>query len=238
MCDSQTAIELFSNDDNVNIDSIIKKYRKPALDIHAALIRARKPLEKYCLHHGEVKSIRQEDTGIIIGLIAYFIANEPKINRTKLEAYILWLNAICFRVYNKNFFDCDLTSSGRISDFKTFINVMKEKELIRSGEGNTYRIYDTIASLIKELKDIFAGIDNLLLAILQEWGRKNGRQALSAVQNFMGYSSYNPKIKKTAQTLINYTKHKTQENEDIIDAEIEDDLNNKDNDTTCLIPKK
>ena len=98
---TSTAIALAPDRDNKhNLNKIIKNIQLPALNIQAVSVRAQKMLKDYCLHYGQVRDIQQADTGVIIGLIVYFIAREPKINRTKLEAYILLLNIICCRAYN------------------------------------------------------------------------------------------------------------------------------------------
>ena len=194
---------------------LIKNMQIPTLNIQTVSLRARKMLKDYCLHFGKVKGIQQADTGVIIGLIVYFISREPNINRTKLEAYVLLLNIICYYFYDKTFIDCTLTSGGRISCFTKLMDAMEINELISTSKHNTYPLCTKATWIIRNSSNIFAGIEPILLFILNTWGHKNGKQtledALSALP-LMGFHVRNTTTNSNDDT-----------NGSVIDAEI---LNN------------
>ena len=176
---TSTAIALIPDRDNKhNLNKIIKDIQLPALNIKAVSLRAQKMLKGYCLHYGQIRDIQQADTGVIIGLIVYFIAREPKINRTKLEAYILLVNIICCRAYNKALIDCTLTSAGRIGCFTNLMNAMELNELISPRKHNTYPLCTKASWIIAHSSNIFAGIEPVLRFILDTWGHLNGKQTL------------------------------------------------------------
>ena len=206
-------VALFSEENNEHdIGQIINNVQLPNLDIQATLTHARNMLTDYCLHFGQVKGIQQADTGVIIGLIVYFIAREPSINRTKLEAYILLLNIICHQAYNKAFIDCSLTQSGRIGCFANLMNVMETNELISPRKHNTYPLCTNATELIRKLSKSFAEIEPLLRFILKTWGHFNGKQTLADALSLMGIT---PKDNKNS---IN----NTDTDDGVVDAEILD----------------
>ncbi len=186
---TSTAIALVPDRENKhNLNEIIKNIQLPTLNIQAVSLRAQKMLKDYCLHYGQVRDIQQADTGVIIGLIVYFIAREPKINRTKLEAYILLLNIICCKAYNKAFIDCTLTSAGRIGCFTNLMNAMEFNELISPRKHNTYPLCTKASWIIANSSKIFAGIEPSLHFILDTWGHKNGKQTLETALFLMGFT--------------------------------------------------
>ena len=229
MPNTTTAIAPFPDNNNIpNIDKLLSGLNMSTVNLDAAVTRARSHLSNYCLHYGAVKNIPHEDTGVVIGLIVYFIAHEPTINLTKLEAYILLLNVICSRLYGRAFLECRLTTGGRIGHFRTFINYMKEKELIKIGDNHAYCLCTNAAWLIKNTPNIFMSITPILIAILQNWGHKNGKQTLGDALYLMGYSiAHNRKLCQIARMWTDDIQRRTQEQKDIIDVEVSEDNDDK-----------
>ncbi len=226
-----------NNNQNADIEELLNRLRIPTVNLNTVLNRARKYLSKYCLHYGEVRNVMHQDTGVVIGLIVYFIANEPTINRTKLEAYILLLNTICALAYGKTFFSCSLNTNGRIGNFKKFIDDMKVQELIIHQENNTYGLCTNSSWIIAHSTNIFDGIVNILTGILGTWGHKNGRQTLEDALSLMGYHVYSPRQDEIAQMLEDDMKRRAQGIENIINVEIDENNEDKHNGSN-IIPKQ
>ena len=80
--------------------------------------------------------------------------------------------------YDKTFIDCTLTSGGRISCFTKLMDAMEINELISTSKHNTYPLCTKATWIIRNSSNIFAGIEPILLFILNTWGHKNGKQTL------------------------------------------------------------
>ena len=109
--------------------------------------------------------ITQEDTGIIILLLLYFIKHEPKISRSKLEYYILLLDIKCLTQNGVHLFSGDL-KDGHIRHFKIFIEFMLKIGLIYPKNRRSFFITENgqviCNSYFIELDNIKKWLDEIL----------------------------------------------------------------------------
>lgn len=127
----------------------------------------------------EQLDIQPEDVGVIILIALYFIANDNAVSRTKLEAYILMLDRMCFEKRGVLLFRWKL-HGGRIRNFKEITDYMLRRGLIRI-KGRSYFELDTLG---KELGNSFAMLSNIkpyLDEILRKYKDETGDKTLSAV---------------------------------------------------------
>lgn len=88
--------------------------------------------EEYQLPPGAVE-MPIEETAAIVATILYFIKEEPKIGITKLEAYIILLDKMCFDETGKRLFSYRLTYGPfgyYIQNFRAFLDFIESKKIL------------------------------------------------------------------------------------------------------------
>lgn len=135
-------------------------------------------MEDYRMYDGTV-DIQPEDTGVIILIALYFIENDKKVSRTKLEAYLLMLDRICFKERGVLLFGWTLTHR-RIRNFKAMIEFMLEKKLIKIKSRNYFEL-DTGSEKVISRFSMLVNIRKWLDEILRDYKDNTVEQALSVV---------------------------------------------------------
>ena len=128
--------------------------------------------------------IDTEDTGAIVAIIMYFIAKEPSICVTKLECYLILLDRICIYKKKYHLFSWRLNEKGRIRDFKSFINSMKEQKLIYLRENSKYYfefVKDNADSIIDKFPSMLSHVISWLDNILDVCKSMNSKEMLSMI---------------------------------------------------------
>ena len=128
--------------------------------------------------------IDTEDTGAIVAIIMYFIAKEPSICMTKLECYLILLDRICVDKKKYHLFSWRLNEKGRIRDFKSFINSMKEQKLFYLRENSKYYfefVKDNADSIIDKFPLMLSNVISWLDSILNVCKDMNSREMLSCI---------------------------------------------------------
>ena len=128
----------------------------------------------YRLPHGEVR-MDDEDTGVIVAIILYFIAREPSIGMTKLECYLILLDRLCETETGRHLFHWTLAKNGRIPRFKRLIDFMIDRGLIQRRGKYQFDILENAADIIKQLLKILKNILKCLDTILADWGGENAQ---------------------------------------------------------------
>lgn len=133
-------------------------------------------MENYRMPNGIV-DIQPEDTGVIVLIIFYFLKKEPSISRTKMEAYMLILDRMCFEKCKTPLFGWTL-QRGRIRNFREIINFMIAKKLILQENKRKY-VLQELGKEVSELSYMLTHIEYWLKEILTDYKYKTAQQTLS-----------------------------------------------------------
>lgn len=117
---------------------------------HRFLKKAISAMKPYRLPDGKV-DIAAPETGAIIAIILYLIANEPKVCRTKLECYIIMMNKLVLLRTDIELFTWRLNSKGRIANFNAIYEHMIACGLLLKNGSARFLLLPETANIIPRL---------------------------------------------------------------------------------------
>ena len=147
-------------------------------NVNDFLTKARECMRDYCL------SPDIPDTGIIVAIILYFMAEDRNITMTKLNGYIVLLDMKIEADTREHLFHLDLGSDGLIRNFNSFIEYMLDRELISRRGRYNYRLTDNIKN-IEVFPSILSDMYKYLKDVINDCGFMNAKEVqahLNALQ--------------------------------------------------------
>ena len=154
------------------------------------LAKVREEMREYRLPDGLV-NINNADTGVIVAIIIYFIAKEPKIGLIKLECYLYILKEKFYEeTGGKLFSNVVSEESQRIRNFYKFIDFMQENALInRDTDVSQFELTKQSGAMVYKIRIMFGEMLNFL-----DWVLSKGKQIPSSDSELKRIQEYQKEL--------------------------------------------